>query len=411
VVVVALFTAAPAWRAGRLKVLEAIRLGRTSVSARPSRIAAVAARLRLPVPVALGFKDAFAARSRALMTISSLSLTMFAVVAALGTEATYQRTINDSSLRAKPYDLLVGSDLSNARIEALLDRHRGEIARRATIAGFPVTADRGVPFQARALGGDYRARPYAVPDGRMIRGPGEAIVGRGLLERFKLKLGDRLRVHAMGAPVDLHIVGRYIEPDNDSVTAIFDEASLPAAQRARLRPDYALTIPEVSAARRLQAELQRESNGALRATITEDEVKQERDDLRPIVWGMDALLLGIGLVNLLTTLLLGIRERRRDFAIYKTVGLTPRQVLATVTSSGSLLAVVAVVIGIPFGSILFHSVVVATNPTDGPDLVTNPTWWWLLLLLPGMLVLTTIASLVPARQAAGVKPAEALRYE
>jgi FtsX-like permease family len=110
-------------------------------------------------------------------------------------------------------------------------------------------------------------------------------------------------------------------------------------------------------------------------------------------------------------LLLGIRERRRDFAIYKAVGVTPRQVLATVAASGSLLAVVAVVIGIPLGSVLFHYVVVATNPTDGPDLVTNPTWWWLLLALPATLVFTTIASVVPARQAAAVKPAEALRYE
>ena len=51
---------------------------------------------------------------------------------------------------------------------------------------------------------------------------------------------------------------------------------------------------------------------------------------------MDVLLLSIGLVSLLTTLLLGIRERVRDFAIFKTVGLTPRQILAAVTASGSL---------------------------------------------------------------------------
>ena len=40
VAVVCLFTALPAWRAGRLGVLEAIALGRTSVSAKPSRAAA-----------------------------------------------------------------------------------------------------------------------------------------------------------------------------------------------------------------------------------------------------------------------------------------------------------------------------------------------------------------------------------
>jgi ABC-type lipoprotein release transport system permease subunit len=54
---------------------------------------------------------------------------------------------------------------------------------------------------------------------------------------------------------------------------------------------------------------------------------------------------------------------------------------------------------------------VATNPTDGPDLATNPTWWWLVLVLPGMLLFTTVASLLPARRAAEIKPADALRYE
>ena len=52
-----------------------------------------------------------------------------------------------------------------------------------------------------------------------------------------------------------------------------------------------------------------------------------------------------------------------------------------------------------------------TNPTDGPDLATSPTWWWVLLLFPGALVFTTLASLLPARRAAAIKPAEALRYE
>jgi ABC-type lipoprotein release transport system permease subunit len=54
---------------------------------------------------------------------------------------------------------------------------------------------------------------------------------------------------------------------------------------------------------------------------------------------------------------------------------------------------------------------VATNPTDGPDLATTPPWLWLALLVPGMLLFTTLASLIPARRAAEVRPAEALRYE
>src|SRR4029450_8227515 len=138
--VVCLFTALPAWRAGRLGVLEAIALrrtsiatkpsrlarappgpparlgcpepialGRTSIATKPSRLARAAVALHMPPAVVLGVKDAFASRSRALLTSASLALTMMTVVFALGTEATYRRVIEDSSLRAKPYELLVSA--------------------------------------------------------------------------------------------------------------------------------------------------------------------------------------------------------------------------------------------------------------------------------------------------------------
>jgi putative ABC transport system permease protein len=174
---------------------------------------------------------------------------------------------------------------------------------------------------------------------------------------------------------------------------------------------YELQLRDRSDAHAVQAALVRSSGGQLDVQATEDDVRQERADLRPVLYGTDAVLLAIGLVNLLTTLLLGIRERVRDFAIFKVVGLTPRQVLAAVTSGGTLLASVAVVGGIAIALPVFHALVVLTNPTDGPDLVTAPTWWWILLMFPGALVFTTLASLLPARRAAAIKPAEALRYE
>jgi putative ABC transport system permease protein len=414
VAVVVVFTALPAWRAGRLGVLEAIALGRTSVSTKPSRAARAATALRLPPAVVLGVKDAFASRSRAAMTIASLALTMGTVVMALGTEATYRRVIQDSSLRAKPYELLVdANEVSPARTRALLAAQSSEVAGTATVVGTTASVPGStVDVWARALGGDYRRRPYAVRDGRMIAGPGEAIVGRGLLKALHLQVGDRLPLDAEGARLDLRIVGRYIEPDNDGETAIFDRRSVPPAALARFGPlQYELQLRDRSDAHAVQAALVRSSGGQLDVEATEDGVRQERADLRPVLYGTDAVLLAIGLVNLLTTLLLGIRERVRDFAIFKVVGLTPRQVLAAVSSGGTLLAAVAVVGGIAIGLPVFHALVTVTNPSDGPDLVTAPTWWWVALMFPGALVFTTLASLLPARRAAAIQPAEALRYE
>jgi pimeloyl-ACP methyl ester carboxylesterase len=60
--------------------------------------------------------------------------------------------------------------------------------------------------------------------------------------------------------------------------------------------------------------------------------------MRPIIYGITALLLAIAAVNLLTTLLLGVRERRRDVAILGAVGATRRQVVGTVVAGGIVLA-------------------------------------------------------------------------
>ena len=155
----------------------------------------------------------------------------------------------------------------------------------------------------------------------------------------------------------------------------------------------------------------RSSAGQLGIEVTEDSARQERSDLRPVLYGTDAVLLAIGLVNLLTTLLLGIRERVRDFAIFKVVGLTPRQVLAAVTSGGTLLASVAVVGGIAIGLPVFHALVVVTNPTDGPDLVTAPTWWWVCSCSPPRWSSPRSRACCRRGSAAAIRPAEALRYE
>ena len=120
---------------------------------------------------------------------------------ALGTEATYRRVIQDSSLRAKPYELLVdANEVSPARTRSLLAAQSAEVAGTATVVGTTASVP-GSPVDvwARALGGDYRRRPYAVRDGRMIAGPGEAIVGRGLLDALHLHVGDRLPLEAEGA--------------------------------------------------------------------------------------------------------------------------------------------------------------------------------------------------------------------
>jgi putative ABC transport system permease protein len=130
--------------------------------------------------------------------------------------------------------------------------------------------------------------------------------------------------------------------------------------------------------------------------------------LRPVVYGLDALLLFVGLVNLLATLLLTTRERVRDLGVLRAVGLTPRQVTGSLVSEQVLVAAIAGLIGLPLGLLLFR---LAVGATGGADEFAYPSWWALALLVPAIVVIVALIAAPIARRAAAIRVTDALRFE
>lgn len=413
--VIAAATALPAWRAGRLAVTTALALGRGgATSARASRVARLARRLRLPVVVGLGAKDAFAQRGRTIMTIASLGLAVTLVASAMGFEATMDRLGRDPALRAQPYELTASSStLSGARIEALLER-RPEVAAVARIREIPmVEPSSGIEIHTRVVDGPLHRFAYAVPDGRAARTAGEATLGRGALEAFGVAIGDRIQLRAAGRLVSLRVVGRHVEPDDEGRGAVIPRQGLPDAIVRLGGPFWAVRLHAGADSAAVAAALRSDSAGRLGVDRPIESLQREAADIRPVVYGTTLLLLAIAFVNLLTTLLISIRERERerDFAILASIGATPRQVLATVVAGGSSLALPATLVGLPLGTWMFLFMISVTDPADGPDVATLPSWWWFPLVLPAALGLTALVSLLAARQATRIHPAPALRAE
>jgi putative ABC transport system permease protein len=407
VAAVALFAAIPALRAGRLNSVDALALGRTSLSGGASRAARVAAALRLPATARLGVKDAFTSRSRATLTVGALTLMVITLVAALSMEATYDRVIDDPALRAKPWDVRVQPGAVSEQAALQLVRAERPVERATTISGLQVTTAAGQEVQARALGEGFERFVYAVPDGRMYARPGEAIAGHGFYERFGVAIGDTVTLKAGGRPFQVTLVGRHVEPDNDGEIVIFPRATLPAGTNlgpADVIAGFAPGTDAAAVARNLRRH-------AVTPELVSDEVRQERADVRPIVYGSSALLVAVGLVNLLTTLLLVTRERARDFGILKAIGLTPRGVLGVVTSGGAALGLLAIVLGIPIGVVLFRALMTAMSESEGADIVGTPGPFALALIVPFVLVVTALASSLPARSAARASAAQILRAE
>ena len=127
------------------------------------------------------------------------------------------------------------------------------------------------------------------------------------------------------------------------------------------------------------------------------------------------LLLGsalslLALVTIAHLLLTSVRRRRRDFAVLRSIGLTRRQVRATVGWQAGTLTAAALGLGIPAGILCGR---VAWRLFAGQlgilPVVVLPVI--LVLVVPAALLLAVAVAAVPGESAARTRPAEILRSE
>jgi ABC-type antimicrobial peptide transport system permease subunit len=130
--------------------------------------------------------------------------------------------------------------------------------------------------------------------------------------------------------------------------------------------------------------------------------------LRPVVYSLDAVLLFVGLVNLVATVLLAVRERIRDMGVLKAIGVTPSQLGRSVLASQGIVGMIAALVGIPLGLGLFR---LAVGLTGGSDDFAYPAWWSLVVVPPAIVAAVLVLTYPLARHAAGIRVSEALRYE
>ena len=122
-------------------------------------------------------------------------------------------------------------------------------------------------------------------------------------------------------------------------------------------------------------------------------------------------LAALGLAGALHALLVAVSRRRRDIAIARALGFTPRQARTAVCWQGAATTGAAIVVGIPLG-ILIGRVVWkrVTTGVGAVDLVSVP--WLAFAAIPVIaLAAVTSAAAIIGRKAARMQPAVVLRSE
>jgi len=416
-VVVVVATIWPAQHGARVNTIQAITTGYELPGVKPSRLAWLARAARLPIPVVIGAKDAFARRGRATLTLLSLSLGVAALVFSFELNAVINTFLHEPSLAGVVYDVWVSREtMSDDTARRTLERAPGVTAMIAHMIAKAETPE-GKTFRVRAEEGDLAQFPFKLEDGRLINtdAEGEAMIGVGLQSWLGLNVGDTLRVtvngYARRAPAEWRIVGVYREPADNGQVAIISLRSLRAIDRAAEPDTYFLRLAPGANVDALRAYLKSRAGQSLSLAVVNTRISS-LEQFRLTMLALSIALSAIALISVFNSAVLNMRERMSEVGTYKTLGMTPAQVIEMVLTSGATLGVLAGVVGVPLGVVLVQVSLTALGRSYGfgsfdlrPD--------WAALVLPALVAVGVglLGSAVPARWAARLNVVEVLQYE
>ncbi len=360
---VLLATAAPAWQAGRVRPVAAIRA--VPPRGHLSRLASFAMAARMPPAVVLGARAAFVRKLSAALTIGGLAIPMLMITIGLGFWATLddvQRNPADiglaASVTASPGSLtsaqayrLVRAD---PQVMAVYDCVRAE----ALVPGETTT------ITTLGMGTSQRPYPFHVVQGRLYHAPEQAVATEALLTSLGLRIGQFVRMWFGGVPVTFHIVGRIIDPQYDGDVLAYGRDTLADEGAPAPIGFYSLILRPGVSPDAAVARLTRTSGGRLDVATVPNPADQ-LGIVHAALAAIIAVLALIALTSLLTASLLGYRDHERDITVLRAMGLTPLQVRGALMMRTTVLALVAVVVGAVAGRLVSTTLVSSVSRVYG----------------------------------------------
>lgn len=426
---------ASAWRAGRLRTVDALAVGRTASAGRGRWAARLAGRLPVPPPVALGLARPFARPARALAMGTAILFGAIAIAIAVTFTVGMSATLGQV-MKAKAHDaadVVVPAPLPDFGPRPAGTQKRPEADPAAIAAAVEAAAGTGRYYSAATVraavsGPDRHHRPgrlhrrlflggYTMVSGRWIDSPGEAVVPTPFLAATGARIGDTVTLTGLTEPVTVRIVGEVLDPRNDGMQVFTDVATLKAAHPDLTDTSHHIAVTSGTDVNGYVTELNKDLE-PLGATARAGGLDAGGDmvvTLNALSLILTMMLVAVAALGVLNGVLLDTRERVREIGVHKALGMTPRQTVTMVITSVVVTGLTAGALGVPLGVALHGWVLPAMGDSVGlrlPDSVIAVYHGaGLIPLALGGLLIAALGALLPAGWAARARTSTALRTE
>ena len=424
----------PVWKGSAISIRQALAAFEVSQRAFGSSIfdramAAIGGSFR---PFVLAIRNSFRKRTRMVLTMLTLAMSGLFFMSALNMRRSMSNTL-DHTFALRKYDLQVflGNMYSSEQIDRAVRKTSGISAAENWFRSGAAVPDahsteyggslEGFRFPVIALPADSKMIALQIVQGRnLLPGDVDAIVmNSSLAEALHLKAGNTISLRIGQDFTSWHVVGIAREPflpPTGYVPQSFADKSHPGMRNIvnlTLESTNADSMYAVKAA--LDKNLDQEGIRAV-ANASKADFRYGRDQHLQMIYVflmvMSGIVAAVGGLGLATTMSLNVMERRREMGVIRAIGASPSVVMGIIAAEAMVIGVMSwILAGLaawPFSQITgdYLTALVFNSKLDFVFQFQG-LWIWLAIAV----LLSALASLLPARSAAKLTVREALAYE
>ena len=384
----------------------------------------------LPRPLMLALRNTFRRKARVVLTEVTLISAGLVFTMVISASQSFTQTIDQlyssqgldialffgQNVRIDEGEALIGVQSGVSRVELWSIRSVTALQNKAAVAGESISL-RGLPAATRIYQPALTQGRWLMPSDNYA-----VVLNQYMATRLGVTVGD-LITFDMGdrGKSDWTIVGTVLDLSNSQTTGyvpretlLREIGSVGRTSVAWIRTTNQGGAFEAALADRLRATFEARGihvsstrTGAQGRTQSQNEF----DILVTLLLVMSALIAGVGGIGLAGTLSLNVLERRREIGVMRAIGASSPAIAGLFIGEGLMLGVLAWALAIPLSIPLGNLFTRAIGASIKFNVIYQFAWAGAGLWLLGIIMLSFLASAIPAMRATQVSVRESLAYE